>query len=191
MEALLQEGDQGKKVEALQRRLKALGFDPGQIDGVFGPRTVSALINFQERKGLRPNGIVFQPTALALGLNIVSKRLLVDAVLSFFWGSCGGTLLVEYVADSGAQISPQVASLFVILCGVLYGLSQVTPERRVRSDWNYIFFGALLGGTNVLVLSSRATFGGVQASLAVLLPVVAFLMKDWSKSGFDKTSGAG
>lgn len=42
---------------ALQRRLAALGYDPGAIDGMHGSRTASALAAFQRDNGLVSDGI--------------------------------------------------------------------------------------------------------------------------------------
>lgn len=53
-------------VHGLQARLKALGFDPGPIDGVRGPRTISATKAFQASRGLVADGIVGPKTRGAL-----------------------------------------------------------------------------------------------------------------------------
>jgi N-acetylmuramoyl-L-alanine amidase len=42
----------GDDVAHLQRRLSALGFDPGGVDGIFGERTRVALLEFQRNVGL-------------------------------------------------------------------------------------------------------------------------------------------
>jgi N-acetylmuramoyl-L-alanine amidase len=42
----------GDDVADLQRRLSALGFDPGGVDGIFGERTRVALVEFQRNVGL-------------------------------------------------------------------------------------------------------------------------------------------
>lgn len=44
---LLRQGDRGPDVARLQTLLNVAGFNPGPIDGIFGPRTQSALITFQ------------------------------------------------------------------------------------------------------------------------------------------------
>ena len=51
----------------LQRRLSALGFDPGPLDGVWGRRTIAALTAFQRTRGLVPDAIVGPKTLAALG----------------------------------------------------------------------------------------------------------------------------
>ena len=54
----LREGATGAKVKELQERLKALGFNPGPIDSIFGIGTVQAVISFQKYHGLDPDGVV-------------------------------------------------------------------------------------------------------------------------------------
>jgi N-acetylmuramidase/Putative peptidoglycan binding domain len=53
-------------VRAAQVYLTFCGFDPGQIDGVMGSRTRSALVDFQKDKKLDPTGIVTAPVLAAL-----------------------------------------------------------------------------------------------------------------------------
>jgi putative chitinase len=65
----LQLGSIGPEVEQLQRALAAAGFDPGGVDGSFGPATSTALIAFQTQHGLRPDGSVDPVTAAALNLS--------------------------------------------------------------------------------------------------------------------------
>ncbi len=48
---------QGDDVADLQRRLSALGFDPGGVDGIFGARTSEALGEFQRNLGLNADRI--------------------------------------------------------------------------------------------------------------------------------------
>ncbi|MEY2403961.1 MAG: N-acetylmuramoyl-L-alanine amidase [Acidimicrobiaceae bacterium] len=47
----------GDDVSELQEALGALGFDAGRVDGIFGPRTVTALEEFQRNAGLTVDGI--------------------------------------------------------------------------------------------------------------------------------------
>ena len=46
----LQEGSSGEAVEVLQRALLRAGFDPGPVDGEFGPMT-AAVRSFQAARG--------------------------------------------------------------------------------------------------------------------------------------------
>ncbi len=62
----LRRGSKGQSVSELQQRLKARGFDPGQVDGIFGPRTDSAVRAFQRARRLTVDGIVGPQTWGAL-----------------------------------------------------------------------------------------------------------------------------
>lgn len=44
---MLKLGDQGEEVKMLQRALKQIKFDPGLIDGIYGPKTQDAVRRFQ------------------------------------------------------------------------------------------------------------------------------------------------
>ncbi len=57
----------GKNIRRIQRRLAALGFGPLEADGIFGPRTDSAVRAFQQARGLVVDGIVGPKTQAALG----------------------------------------------------------------------------------------------------------------------------
>ncbi|MCK9895243.1 N-acetylmuramoyl-L-alanine amidase [Frankia sp. AgB32] len=46
----------GDDVAALQERLSNMGFDVGRTDGIFGPRTESAVRDFQRNRGLESDG---------------------------------------------------------------------------------------------------------------------------------------
>lgn len=48
----------GDDVAEVQRRLSALGFDTGRVDGIFGPLTGAALCEFQRNTGLSVDGIL-------------------------------------------------------------------------------------------------------------------------------------
>jgi Putative peptidoglycan binding domain len=59
----LKPGDTGAQVRALQRALKALGYPVGTIDGQYGPATKTAIAAFQHAEGLTADG-VFGPKTL-------------------------------------------------------------------------------------------------------------------------------
>jgi DNA invertase Pin-like site-specific DNA recombinase/peptidoglycan hydrolase-like protein with peptidoglycan-binding domain len=45
------------RVKTLQRSLRRLGWAPGPIDGLFGPRTEAAVLGFQAARGLAADGV--------------------------------------------------------------------------------------------------------------------------------------
>jgi peptidoglycan hydrolase-like protein with peptidoglycan-binding domain len=62
----LRYGSRGRDVKAVQRRLAALKYYPGAVNGQFGPDTLEAVWAFQEVQGLKVNGVVGLATARAL-----------------------------------------------------------------------------------------------------------------------------
>ncbi len=56
----------GDDVAEIQQRLSALGFDSGQVDGIFGDLTSAALADFQRNAGQPVDGIVGRETLVEL-----------------------------------------------------------------------------------------------------------------------------
>jgi len=48
----------GEDVAELQSRLNSLGFDPGKVDGIYGPKTETAVFDFQRNRYLAEDGKV-------------------------------------------------------------------------------------------------------------------------------------
>lgn len=83
----------GDDVVDLQTRLARLGFDPGRIDGILGPNTIRALVQFQRESGLDPDGVcgagtvrfldrVLGQTGSGPGITAVRERHRVDGSVS-------------------------------------------------------------------------------------------------------------
>ena len=58
-----------QRVRTVQRRLNALGYECGRVDGLLGPITERAVENYQGRHGLVVDGVVGRRTLRALGLS--------------------------------------------------------------------------------------------------------------------------
>lgn len=71
---VLRKGDRGQAVKELQEALKSLGYDPGPIDGVFGPRTEAAVKAFQRAAGIAVDGIVGPVTWSKLDAALAAQR---------------------------------------------------------------------------------------------------------------------
>lgn len=56
-------------VMQIQEKLKQQGYDVGPVDGIMGPNTKQALMQFQQDKGIQGSGTLDQQTAAALGVS--------------------------------------------------------------------------------------------------------------------------
>ncbi|WP_452233294.1 S41 family peptidase [Lacticaseibacillus baoqingensis] len=66
-------GDESGNVKSLQQLLKALGQDPGTINGFYGPTTQAAVTAFQKANHLPANGTADEKTLSALVAKLVAK----------------------------------------------------------------------------------------------------------------------
>jgi N-acetylmuramoyl-L-alanine amidase len=97
-------GSTGADVEKLQSRLKQWGYYSGPVDGDFGQATEDAVIFFQQRNGITPDGVVGDDTAAAIGITI---------------GSDGGS----YTPSGSGMSSDDV----YLLASVVYGEARGEP----------------------------------------------------------------
>lgn len=65
-----------ENIIAIQKELIKRGYDVGATgaDGIFGPRTKSAVIKFQKDNGIKQTGFVGNVTSKALGVNPLSQK---------------------------------------------------------------------------------------------------------------------
>lgn len=110
-EALSKYGSRGEEVKQIQTKLKRWGYYSGNIDGIFGSQTLSAVKWFQSKNGLTADGIVGTKTLAAMGITSSSN-------------STGGTasnsdlnLLAHlvYAEARGESYTGQVAVAAVVL----------------------------------------------------------------------------
>lgn len=55
-------------IKHLQQKLNELGFDCGEPNGIMDSKTEQAIRDFQQSKGLKPDGILWSKTKKALGI---------------------------------------------------------------------------------------------------------------------------
>ena len=67
-EALSKYGSQGTEVRQIQTKLKNWGYYKGNVDGIFGTATKSAVVYFQRKNGLTADGIAGPATLGAMGI---------------------------------------------------------------------------------------------------------------------------
>ena len=67
--ALSKMGSTGSEVSKIQSRLKQWGYYDGAVDGIYGIKTRDAVIKFQKKNGLTPDGIAGSKTLAAIGIS--------------------------------------------------------------------------------------------------------------------------
>jgi N-acetylmuramoyl-L-alanine amidase len=70
--ALSKYGSTGSEVKQIQEKLKRWGYYSGNVDGIFGSKTLAAVKYFQRKNGLTVDGIVGPATLKALGITTSS-----------------------------------------------------------------------------------------------------------------------
>ena len=109
-------GDKGLFVQYLQTALLRAGEEPGEIDGIFGRRTETALTRFQDARGIRADGI--------------ADRLTWASLYPYFVGSVfrtnGTGEAVAVPLDSDVVFTDLPYSSFLTAC-VLEGLTLRYP----------------------------------------------------------------
>lgn len=66
--ALSRYGSRGSEVSQIQTKLKRWGYYSGNVDGIYGSQTLSAVKYFQRTNGLTPDGIAGTQTLKAMGI---------------------------------------------------------------------------------------------------------------------------
>ncbi|MGH8067609.1 MAG: peptidoglycan-binding domain-containing protein [Candidatus Entotheonellia bacterium] len=70
LDRLLTAGD----IQVAEEHLKAFGFDPGSVDGIFTAQTQAAVRAFQARYGIPASGLLDRATREELKLGVDPKR---------------------------------------------------------------------------------------------------------------------
>ncbi len=70
---VLKQGSKGDTVKTAQQKLKNWGYYTGSVDGIYGPKTKSAVEYFQRKNGLKVDGIIGPNTLKALGISSSSS----------------------------------------------------------------------------------------------------------------------
>lgn len=66
-------GSRGEDVRVLQTKLRDWGYLKGSVDGIYGSATYAAVKSFQQKNGLKADGIVGPNTWAALGISTAAR----------------------------------------------------------------------------------------------------------------------
>lgn len=73
VDALSKYGSRGEEVKKIQQSLKKWGYYTGSVDGIYGTATKNAVIKFQKKNGLTPDGIAGPATLKAIGISSTTQ----------------------------------------------------------------------------------------------------------------------
>ena len=74
VDALSKYGSTGDEVKQIQTKLKRWGYYTGNVDGIYGSKTVAAVRYFQSKNGLSIDGIAGPKTLAAMGIYTSSSN---------------------------------------------------------------------------------------------------------------------
>ena len=103
-------GERGAQVRQVQKKLKQWGYFDGAVDGVFGQETYDALVRFQKKNGLTPDGVAGERTLAAMG---ISDTAAVNASASAASSYSGDVELLARLIHGEARGEPYVGMVAV------------------------------------------------------------------------------
>ena len=114
VEALSKYGSRGEEVRTIQTKLKRWGYYSGNVDGIYGSGTLAAVKKFQQKNGLKVDGIAGKNTLEAMGIFNSSSN---SSTSSSNVSSSNLNLLsrVVYGEARGESYTGQVAVAAVVL----------------------------------------------------------------------------
>jgi hypothetical protein len=137
-DGVLERGERGEEVAALQRKLGELHFDPGPADGSFGTATLYAVQGFQKLAGMAPDGKVGPAVQAALAdppfpaplvPNGEPNRIEVDKARQLLFVYTGGNLrLISHISTGSDKEYCAEGEC---------GNKAHTPEGAFRFMWRY------------------------------------------------------
>ncbi|UYN96965.1 MAG: peptidoglycan-binding protein [Enhydrobacter sp.] len=138
-------GDSGPGVKRLQTALQKAGFNPGIVDGDFGPGTQAAVIAFQKGAGLVHDGVAGVRTQAALGMIRVDKLpditgdVTVQKVALMFPGTFIGNIKTHLPNVTGALAQAGIGDRLMVLMAlgtIRAETAQFVPISEGLSQYN-------------------------------------------------------
>ena len=126
--ALSKYGSQGEEVKQIQTKLKRWGYYNGNIDGIFGSKTLAAVKSFQKKNGLTVDGIAGTKTLNAMGItsssnssSTTSNSSNVNLLAHLIYGEARGEPYIGQVAVGAVIMNRVKSSSFPnTIAGVIY-----------------------------------------------------------------------
>ena len=119
-------GSRGELVTQVQQKLQKWGYLKGAADGVFGKDTYDAVVLFQQRNGLTPDGVAGEATLAALGIPAAQQASAVrssdlDLLARLVYGEARGEPYLGQVAVAAVVLNRVAhASVPNTVSGVIY-----------------------------------------------------------------------
>lgn len=137
-DGVLERGERGEAVAALQRRLAELHFDAGVPDGAYGLATFYAVEGFQKLAGMKPDGKVGPEVQAALANPPAVAPLVPNGEPTRVEVDKGRQLLFLYVDGQLRLISHISTGSGKTYCAEGdCGNKAITPEGGFRFKWRY------------------------------------------------------
>lgn len=157
--AAIKLGSTGSQVVALQQQLLQRGFDPGEINGSFGPPTEAAVRGFQQSIGLEPDGVVGPNTVAALNMPSVTSNVTVDSVSPMFPGTARVNIQfhLPYVLKSLLDVQlVDKTMILMALATIRAETASFLPIEEFQSSYN-----TPPGGPPFALYDNRADLGNL------------------------------
>lgn len=150
VQALSKYGSRGTEVRTIQEKLKRWGYYTGNVDGIYGSLTVSAVKRFQRKNGLAVDGIAGTNTLNAMGImqssssgSSSSNSSNVNLLARAIYGEARGESYTGQVAVGAVIMNRVKSSKFPnTIAGVIYqrgafdavsdGQINLTPDATAR-----------------------------------------------------------
>ena len=154
VQALSKYGSRGDEVRQIQEKLKRWGYYSGNVDGIYGSKTLAAVKSFQKKNGLTVDGIAGEKTLAAMGItsssggnssgSTASNSSNVNLLARLIYGEARGESYTGQVAVGAVVMNRVKSSSFPnTISGVIYqkgsfdavsdGQINMTPNSTAKS----------------------------------------------------------
>lgn len=134
----------GDDVADLQRQLNSLGFDSGNVDGIFGPDTLRGLLAFQSNRGLAEDGLAGTEVIAELALmsratakhgrEAVRGRQWLENILQPLAASYRFAAVLSRCAGHQSQFGDHLGTGQTVLGQTPVGLKRKEPAQGIRAE---------------------------------------------------------